>query len=1137
MKRSPSLNRLILALCAVVFALAALTAQIAVLSELPTFAASLQEGAHRIRERVHDARARLSSAVESTGLDVAWEQVRAQAPSAPLASSPEREVQAAWRRAQEIGAYRYATDIRQVTRPLPMLTNVGRSSREETLHLEGRINMPNRTMHMIIWNDDGNVLDRRTGLEMRVEGDQAYGRAIGGEWREMDDFTGLFAPGGDVAGYLAGATNVVKLGTETRSLPPSDDAPHSQSTNLPVYRFTKYAFDMDGPSFAAYMRDQLEKHLIEKGELPAGLTLDKARVYNDMTGDGEIWIDEDGLPLRLTLHLEFPEGRYEQQTVDLKTDFSNFAREMLAQGPSPLGSLATRLANVTRDWQKSAKQASAAGILLGLVLLALTYRQSKKVYGALVIVVIVSMVFTPLLQSNLVYAFTQKQAARQAKYEQRQEEQRAEREIQDEMTTSNWDPHADPLGEGTQGNSEKLWDAMSSPNFPQLPSSSPEFPQAARAAASPDDDEDESPPTSDDDGDGLTKAQEDELGTDPDDDDSDGDQITDDVEVQGFWYNGRQWYSDPRSVDTNGDGVIDSHECPQRIRDNEDELSPTDEICQDTDEDGTPDLFDRDDDDDGVPDRTDMSPYAVTGADDGSPLDADTPLLLQVNNAEAGKPLFVNFQIRTDNPDRLWYTLNVLDWPSGDHAGQIQRRKGNDSTFKDVADEEGKEAQPRDENGDMRLVPMLEIEMYDTPLPLALTNPETTVEVRNDISATIHLEQDGDDVSLEFAFDDGGTYDVYIYEGLCPASGDPQHDFADVRDGDTRPMYDKKLVDRADGEHSLVVSDGNKEECVNFDNLVNGAYRDKMVDEEWYEPYGISVREKDRDGTLVAYLPLNVVRDETGGAREAFAARMPYRPDQNNWGKTHEVRVVWLLHMLTDRCKPVPDDVSEEDAKTWCDKEENWEELDEQKLVHAYYDHWYLTGLSVREDHGMDVGIVFEDPAEEESNDDRRYDHHLWDLAHGLEAAFVLTRDEDDDGQRDITIAEIERRWHNEGNQGVSDEERWNIPQNALQVHTFSYEHEDYVAHIMMTETVKILDDYFTPYKDQGSDAPTILFAQEHHSRNANLHQDDVVTQDDNNLTVDLDPEKCEQEVVTLLSWAPYRYRNDGWESYPIAEF
>ena len=91
MKRSPSPSRLILVLCAVVLGVAVLAAQMVVLQELPAVAASLQGRANPIWERAHEALARLSSAVESTGLDASWEQVRAQ--------SPEREVQAAWKRA------------------------------------------------------------------------------------------------------------------------------------------------------------------------------------------------------------------------------------------------------------------------------------------------------------------------------------------------------------------------------------------------------------------------------------------------------------------------------------------------------------------------------------------------------------------------------------------------------------------------------------------------------------------------------------------------------------------------------------------------------------------------------------------------------------------------------------------------------------------------------------------------------------------------------------------------------------------------------------------------------------------------------------------------------------------------------
>src|SRR3712207_4970889 len=64
------------------------------------------------------------------------------------------------------------------------------------------------------------------------------------------------------------------------------------------------------------------------------------------------------------------------------------------------------------------------------------------------------------------------------------------------------------------------------------------------------------------------------------------------------------------------------------------------------------------------------------------------------------KPLYVDFQLRPTNPDHLWYSQNVLDWPSNDRQGQIQRV--HESTF-------GSSGELAD--GDMRLMPMLEIEI------------------------------------------------------------------------------------------------------------------------------------------------------------------------------------------------------------------------------------------------------------------------------------------------------------------------------------------------------------------------------------------------------------------------------------------
>jgi hypothetical protein len=84
----------------------------------------------------------------------------------------------------------------------------------------------------------------------------------------------------------------------------------------------EFTFDLDGPVFANYMRDQLESYLRDKGELPLNLRLDSSRTYQQMTGQGEILLDERGLPLRLTIHLVYPPDKDNKRVeADITTDF------------------------------------------------------------------------------------------------------------------------------------------------------------------------------------------------------------------------------------------------------------------------------------------------------------------------------------------------------------------------------------------------------------------------------------------------------------------------------------------------------------------------------------------------------------------------------------------------------------------------------------------------------------------------------------------------------------------------------------------------------------------------------------------------------------------------------------------------
>jgi len=424
---------------------------------------------------------------------------------------------------------------------------------------------------------------------------------------------------------------------------------------------------------------------------------------------------------------------------------------------------------------------------------------------------------------------------------------------------------------------------------------------------------------------------------------------------------------------------------------------------------------------------------------DGAPFDDESPLLLQVDDLEADKPVFVDFQLRPQKEEHLWYALNVLDWPSGDENAQIQRKTGNDSTFADLPGGDAS-IEPNSDNGDMRLIPMLEIEI---------------------------------------PFKEGHYGNLPVKEGA--------------------PLT------RTDG-------------------ITLGQW----LDDSKLAPYGIGVRPMNDDGDLVAYVPLSLVQDETGGDRVAFTARMHYWPtidggevttktETADWGLTQKVRMVWLVQMLNDH--------QDEDGE-WV--------TDVTQVVRAYPEAWTLTGLAVREDHGLDVAITYEDPGQD---DDLRYDDPLWALADGLQASFVVGRDQDDDGERDITIAEIDARFSLSSSATIT--ERFGISTTiGLETETYAYDHRDFIAHIMMTETKQILSDTFTSYVDQGADAVTLLFSQETRARVANLDgQDDIVTIQENQLELKLDQDAVPLQTTALLNWAPFRLEEGEWQSYPIAEY
>ena len=83
-------------------------------------------------------------------------------------------------------------------------------------------------------------------------------------------------------------------------------------------------------------------------------------------------------------------------------------------------------------------------------------------------------------------------------------------------------------------------------------------------------------------------------------------------------------------------------------------------------------------------------------------------------------------------------------------------------------------------------------------------------------------------------------------------------------------------------------------------------------------------------------------------------------------------------------------------------------------------------------------------------------------LADGLDATFLAARDADRDGQRDLTIDEVYRRFDHIANAGIPDAQRWNIP-DILRVESQTYAHPAIALRDIVTGTTTILTgwEYF----------------------------------------------------------------------------
>jgi len=205
----------------------------------------------------------------------------------PLSTNARDDLLAVWDLAKTAGSYRFTVDAEQTFIPQSVAGLIGEQETRLDMRFEGQTQLPDRAyLELTIEGSDTDqapLVLLRDGTNTFIKED--------GQLTPVENPAGAAMSTNDFLGYLQAAEQVQRL----------DDVSDGGQT------LRHYSFVVSGPVFAEYVRDYVSEQLGESGNLPDGVQMSASPTLQNMSGTGELWVGEDGLPVRQDITLSLPE--------------------------------------------------------------------------------------------------------------------------------------------------------------------------------------------------------------------------------------------------------------------------------------------------------------------------------------------------------------------------------------------------------------------------------------------------------------------------------------------------------------------------------------------------------------------------------------------------------------------------------------------------------------------------------------------------------------------------------------------------------------------------------------------------------------------------------------------------------------